>query len=348
MISANKKKLLQIVLVGTLLTFLVFLAYISIGQSKIYNPIEALQLLVEYIQNPSGCSIEAKVIGIERFPRSIAVLFIGIGLSIAGAMYQAVIRNPLVDPYIMGVSSGAGVAAIAVIAFNFTFFGLLSPSNMFITPIAAIVGGLIAFFITMTLAEKAGGSSVSYVLAGVIIGMALGALQTMLLQGASNTDLPQALSWLFGSFKGIMWSEIPFIVFPVAFLILLPLFKAREMNLVLLGEDQARQMGLDTKNFNRIMLITASVLASICVAFVGIIGFVGLVVPHVCRMIWGGDHRFVIPASIFLGGSLLMIADLIARMAIDKVELPVGAITTLIGVPVFAYLLIRKGRMYDG
>jgi len=107
-----------------------------------------------------------------------------------------------------------------------------------------------------------------------------------------------------------------------------------------LGEDQAKQMGLDVRRFNRIMLILASVLTAICVAFVGIIGFVGLVIPHLCRMILGGDHRLVLPASIVLGAILMM--------GIPGIELPVGAITTVIGVPVFAYLLIRKGRMYDG
>ena len=129
---------------------------------------------------------------------------------------------------------------------------------------------------------------------------------------------------------------------------LVPLVWAKEFNLVLLGEDQARQMGLDVRRFNRWMLILASVLASVCVAFVGIIGFVGLVVPHLCRMLLGGDHRLVMPASMVVGAALMIAADLFSKMIMAPMELPVGAITTVIGAPVFAYLLIKKGRMYDG
>ena len=115
-----------------------------------------------------------------------------------------------------------------------------------------------------------------------------------------------------------------------------------------MGEDQARQMGLNVKRFNRWMLIIASVLTSICVAFVGIIGFVGLVIPHLCRMMLGGDHRLVLPTSMAFGGFLMIVADIASRMLVPGFELPVGAITTIIGVPVFAYLLIKRGKMYDG
>ena len=117
---------------------------------------------------------------------------------------------------------------------------------------------------------------------------------------------------------------------------------------MLLGEDQARQMGLDVRRFNRWMLILASVLTSVCVAFRGVIGFVGLVIPHLCRMLLGSDHRMVLPASICFGGVMLMLADLLARTGYYGMELPVGAITTVIGIPVFAYLLIKRGSMYDG
>ena len=164
----------------------------------------------------------------------------------------------------------------------------------------------------------------------------------------AGNQVSNALTWLFGSFSNISWNQIWLVFIPALFLSFVPLIWAKEFNLVLLGEDQAKQMGLDVRRFNRIMLILASVLTAICVAFVGIIGFVGLVIPHLCRMILGGDHRLVLPASIVLGAILMMGADFAAKMIIPGIELPVGAITTVIGVPVFAYLLIRKGRMYDG
>lgn len=283
----------------------------------------------------------------SRLPRTLAALAVGIGLSVAGCVYQAIIRNPMVDPYIMGVSSGAGIAAIAVIAFNFTLFGLFSPHSVFLTAIVAMIGGLIAFACTMLLAEKAGGSSINYVLAGIVIGLAAGALQSLMLTMA-GTKLSNALTWLYGSFAEITWSQVWIVFFLSIFLSVLPLMWAKELNLVLLGEDQAQQMGLNVRKFNRTMLILASVLTSVCVAFVGIIGFVGLVIPHLCRMLFGSDHRMVLPASICFGGVMLMLADLLARTGYYGMELPVGAITTVIGIPVFAYLLIKRGRMYDG
>jgi iron complex transport system permease protein len=143
------------------------------------------------------------------------------------------------------------------------------------------------------------------------------------------------------------WTNIWFLFIPALAISFLALLWAREFNLVLLGEEQAKQMGLNVKLFNRAIMIMASVLTAICVSFVGIIGFVGLVVPHTCRMILGGDHRFVLPASIVLGGILMLAAALVARTAFDVI-VPVGAITAIIGAPVFAYLLIKKGRMYSG
>jgi iron complex transport system permease protein len=283
----------------------------------------------------------------SRLPRTLMALIVGIGLSIAGCMYQAIIRNPLVDPYIMGVSAGAGTAAIAVIGFNFTLFGLFSPHSIYLTAVCAIIGGIAAFFATMIIAEKAGGSSLNYVLGGIVIGLALSSIQTLMLSMAGH-QVANALQWLFGSFANVSWNHVRLVAFPILALSIVPLFWAREFNLVLLGEDQAKQMGLNVKRFSRTMLVIASVLTALCVAFVGIIGFVGLVIPHLCRMILGGDHRLVLPASIAVGGALMMFADLIARTAYYGQELPVGAITTMIGVPVFAYLLIKRGKLYDG
>jgi iron complex transport system permease protein len=185
------------------------------------------------------------------------------------------------------------------------------------------------------------------VLAGVVVGLAFSSVQTLMLSMAGHS-VSNALSWLFGSFANVSWNQVFLILIPGLSLALVPLIWAKEFNLVLLGEDQAQQMGLNVRRFNRVMLIMASILTSLCVAFVGIIGFVGLVIPHLCRMMLGGDHRLVLPASIAFGGALMMVADLAARTLYLGIELPVGAITTMIGVPVFAYLLIRRGRMYEG
>ena len=346
--TRNKHRLKFIIVIGAILTFAAFTLCLCVGSTSIENPVEAYSALFSAISK-GGVGLDSleTTIYVSRLPRTIAALAVGIGLSVAGCIYQAIIRNPLVDPYIMGVSSGAGVAAIAVIAFDFTFFGMFSSHSIFLTAITACIGGLIAFACTMLLAEKSGGSAINYVLSGVVIGLAFSAVQTIMLTMAGN-KLSNALSWLYGSFAEVTWSQVGIIVFLAVFLSLVPLIWAKELNLVLLGEDQARQMGLNVRRFNRWMLILASILTSVCVAFCGVIGFVGLVIPHLCRMLLGSDHRMVLPASICFGGVMLMLADLLARTGYYGMELPVGAITTVIGIPVFAYLLIKRGRMYDG
>ena len=348
-VRRNKRRLALVLAIGLVLAFLVFVLSIAVGPSGTYGFRESLSILGSAVGKSFGSeplTYEETIIFDSRCCRAVAAFAVGIGLSVAGAMYQAIIRNPMVDPYIMGVSAGAGVAAVATIAFDFTFFGLFDSVTL-VTPLVAMVGGLIAFACTMLLAEKAGGASINYVLAGIIIGLVFSAIQTLMLSMAGD-KLNDAMSWLFGSFANIDWTEAVLVAIPAVAMSLVSLVWAKEFNLVLLGEDQARQMGLDVRRFNRWMLILASVLASVCVAFVGIVGFVGLVVPHLCRMILGGDHRLVLPASMVVGGVLMMSADLFAKMIMVPMELPVGAITTVIGAPVFAYLLIRKGRMYDG
>ena len=326
-IAVKKHRAGFILCTGVVLLLVMTLLSLTVGPTGIWNPVDALET--------------------SRFPRAVAAIAVGIGLAVAGAAYQAVIRNPLVDPYIMGVSSGAGTLAVAVIAFDFTFFGLMSSHSVYLTAVAAVIGGLAAFAATTLLAQRAGATTNAYVLSGVVVGLVFSAIQTVMIV-FSGDKLSSALLWLFGSFVEVRWNQALLVLVPVLILSFFIMRYAKELNLVLLGESQARQMGLNVKRFNVIMLVLASVMASVCVAFVGIIGFVGLIIPHFCRMLFGGDHRLVLPASMAFGGCLMVFADLLSRMIILGIELPVGAITTLIGVPVFAYLLIRRGRMYNG
>ncbi|MBO6084562.1 MAG: iron ABC transporter permease, partial [Candidatus Methanomethylophilaceae archaeon] len=321
-IQRKKHRMKFIIGVGTILTLIVFIAMLCIGPTKIMDPIEALSNLFSALgKDGSEMTPEEVMVFSSRLPRALAALVVGVGLSIAGAGYQAIIRNPLVDPYIMGVSSGAGTFAIAVIAFEFTFFGLISPNSIYLVAVAAIVGGLLAFLLTMALANRAGGTTNAYVLSGVVIGLVFGAIQTMMIVFSGN-KVSDVLLWLFGSFANITWEKALFILVPVVIISLLIFKYARELNLVLLGENQASQMGLNVKRFNALILTLASIMTAFCVAFCGIIGFVGLVVPHLCRMLFGGDHRLVLPGSIALGGVLMMAADLAARMFIPGNELP--------------------------
>lgn len=347
-IARKKHRSKCMLLTGVLLLLIMFMLALCIGPNGIYNPADAFSYLFSAIgKGGSNLTNDEVTVYSSRMPRAVAAISVGLGLSVAGAAYQAVIRNPLVDPYIMGVSSGAGTFAIGVIAYGFTFFGLISSHSPFLIAVSAIVGGLLAFLATMLLAQRAGATTNAYVLSGVVVGLVFGAIQTIMIIFAGNA-ISNTMLWLFGSFSKIGRIETLCILLPAILLSIGIMFYSKELNLILLGESQARQMGLNVRKFNALILISASVLASFCVAFVGIIGFVGLVVPHLCRMLFGGDHRIVLPASIAFGGSIMIGADLLARMILPGLELPVGAITTLIGVPVFAYLLFKRGKIYNG
>lgn len=358
-ISRKKRRFAVIVVFGIVMSFVAFLISISISSGGVISISEAVSALFsaigkvtaspeEIAANPAAYELNTVELYIyeSRLPRTIAAIAVGAGLSIAGCMYQAIIRNPLVDPYITGVSSGAGCLAIAVVALGITI-PMIPNSSLYIIPVAAIIGGLVAFAITMLVAEGAGGSATNYILAGTIVGFAFSSVQTIFLT-LSLDNIQNTMWWLYGSFANVTWENAWLVFVPAMLLSVISMIWAREYNLFMMGEEQAKQLGLNVKMFKRLMLILASVITAVCVAFCGIIGFVGLIIPHACRMALGSDYRLVMPASLVLGAMLMLFADLLARTMLSPQELPVGAITAIIGTPIFAYMLMRRGRQYDG
>ena len=345
-VARKKRRFAAIVTFGVVMSAIVFLASISISSGGVVTVWEAVSSMISAIEK-GGQNLDTveNYIYHARLPRSIAAVAVGAGLAIAGCMYQAIIRNPLVDPYITGVSSGAGCLAIAVSAVGVSI-PFVSENSLYLIPVAAIIGGLVAFAITMSVAEGSGGSTTNYILAGVIVGFAFSSVQTIFLT-LDKGNLTDSMWWLYGSFSQITWENAFLVFVPAMGIALVAMVWAREFNLFSMGEEQAKQLGLNVRRFKCAMMVIASVLTAICVAFVGIIGFVGLVVPHACRMALGADHRLIMPASVALGAMLMLIADLISRTALSPLELPVGAITAMIGTPVFAYMLMRRGREYD-
>jgi iron complex transport system permease protein len=346
-LTVKKRRFRLIVAFGIVMSIVAFLISISISAGGIVPINEAIASMISAIAK-GGENLNTVELYIfqSRLPRAIAAIGVGAGLAVAGCMYQAIIRNPLVDPYITGVSSGAGCFAVAVVALGVSI-PFIGDNTLYIIPVAAIVGGLIAFGITMGVAEGSGGSASNYILAGVIVGFALSSVQTVFLSMAKD-NLSNAMWWLYGSFANITWENAWIVMIPALGIALLAMVWAREFNLFMMGEDQAKQLGMNVKRFKRTMMIIASVLTAICVAFCGIIGFVGLIIPHACRMALGTDHRLIMPASIVLGACLMLFSDLIARTVMSPLELPVGAITAMIGTPIFAYMLVKRGREYDG
>ena len=342
--SIVRQKILRLVMVtviGLSTLFILFILSLTLGPVEMSFS-EALTSFINVLKNGGRVSnINELIVYHIRLPRAICVIGVGIGLSIAGAVMQAIIRNPLVDPYITGVSSGAAFGVCLVM-----FAGITIVKIPFYTiPLAAFLGALLAFLLTMFLAEASGGMTLSYVLAGVIVGIAFSSFTTIFLV-LGGEKLHGALFWLFGSFAYVSWKVVWIIFVPSLSLSIIVLLYARELNVILLGDEQAMQSGLDVHSFKRLMIIITSLLTSVCVAFTGIIGFLGLVVPHIARILMGSDHRILLPTVMLVGANVLMIADIIARTVLKPVELPVGAITSLIGVPFFVYLLIKRGREY--
>ena len=334
----GKRRLAVLIPVGLVSLFGLFMLSLSLGSVKI--PLGEVWGALTGMLDGIDPGYE-KTIYYFRMPRALGTFAVGIGLSVAGVVFQAIIRNPLVDPYMTGVSSGAGFGASVLLV-----SGISVTVVSFMLPIAAFAFAIIAFLITFAMATVAGGRAISYVLGGVMTAMAFGALTTIILM-LNEENAHSILSFLFGSFTRVTWDNVWIMLIPTAVISFIFLCMSRSLNVALLGEEQSMQLGLDHRKFKLISLSMASMLTAFAVAFVGIIGFVGLVVPHLCRMVLGGDHRLLIPASMVVGAALMCVADIIARSALSPQELPVGAVMTLIGIPFFAFLLMKRGKNYS-
>ena len=274
-----------------------------------------------------------------RLPRIVLALVVGAALSTAGTSFQGVFRNPLADPYLLGVSAGAGLGAtIAIIWKPLAGLGIYS------IPATAFVGAVLAAFLVYRLATFAGHTSgASLLLSGVAVGSTLTALMSFFMV-ATEYDLRTVMVWLMGGFTTASWDKI-FIALPVVGLgFIYMMTRARRMNLLLMGEERAQELGVDGQRTRRNLMVAAALTTAAAVAFSGLIGFIGLMVPHIMRLVVGPDHRRLLPAAALFGAVLLLLADTVARTIVAPAEIPVGIITAATGGPFFLYLLRhRKG-----
>jgi iron complex transport system permease protein len=275
-----------------------------------------------------------------RFPRVLLAIFVGAALSISGAAFQGLLRNPLADPYTIGVSSGAALGAVTVLFFQISIIGL----NEYTLPIISIICGFLALLLVFGVTRLSSRhlSIETIILAGIIISNFIGALISLIISLSSREDVGQILYWLMGNIGMRGWTHVK-LIFP--FLIigsLLLLLRYRELNALALGESSAQNIGVNVKKSKVWILTGASLLTGASVAVSGTVGFVGLVIPHLVRLLVGPNHRHVLPLSMLIGSSYLVVADLLARTLIAPSELPIGVITALIGTPIFALLLIRE------
>jgi iron complex transport system permease protein len=286
--------------------------------------------------NHTWSEAEAIIIFQIRLPRTFMALLVGSGLAVAGVAMQALFKNPLADPYVLGASSGAGFGAALIIS--------LGVVSAIFVPLAAFAGAIIASFTVYALSMIGPRSSVSLLLlSGIALSTFFSALISYLMFVAGS-NLQELVFWLMGGFWASTWQYVE-ITFPVILVGAVILYAyARDLNLMLSGEESAQHLGVAVENLKRVLLVTVSFVVGVAVAFCGIIGFVGLIVPHVVRTFTGPDHKTLIPASALFGGILLIWADIIARTAIPGTEVPVGIITALLGAPFFMYLVRSKRK----
>lgn len=280
----------------------------------------------------------ARTIVLElRLPRVVLALVAGGGLAMAGAVFQAVLRNPLAEPYVLGVAGGAAVGAVAAVTLGFAAL----PGTV---PLAALAGAGAAIVLVLRIAVRVGRALDTRVLllAGVVVGAFFNALILLLLTLADIESFRSAIFWMMGSLAAANWTGVSLLavyVLPAAALLL---GLARALNLLAIGEDTARFLGARVDRVKLLAYLVASLLVAAAVATCGVIGFIGLIVPHAIRLLWGSDHRLLLPASLLGGGTFLLLADTAARTIAAPAELPVGVITALVGVPLFVMLLRRS------
>jgi iron complex transport system permease protein len=340
------------IIVALLMLFLILtIAFaVTVGPMQI-PPIEVYKIIIknipfigDLVRVESSSSAEVVVFQV-RLSRVLAAALVGIALAVAGVVLQALFRNPMADPYLLGISAGASLGASLAIAFGigFSFFGLL-----FSVPIMAFVFAIGTVILVYSVARRGQGvEMLTLLLVGIAVNSFLLAIMAIV-RIVSGDAIHAIMAWILGSLVTSNWSYVeiilPFVVIGVALIYVF----AKDLNIILLGEEQAHHLGVDTERLKRIMLASATLITAAAVSISGIIGFVGLIIPHIARILVGPDHRILIPSSALAGAIVLILCDTMARTVVRPVELPVGIFTSLLGCPFFIYLIRKRKRSVLG
>ena len=313
---------------------LIIISLFSLGKGSVYISIEDIWLAIFR----RGEEINQTIIWDLRLPRLISSLLVGSALGMSGALLQGMLKNGLASPYLLGISAGSGLVIVAFIT-----FGL---AQIFI-PIAAWLGAIFTTLIVFTLSKSGNKISIErLILGGVAISSLFGAIQATLLLQAEDGRIQSALTWLIGSLNSRGWNEIRITWIPILFSIMLSLLLARQLNLLSLGDELSMSLGNSLFRSRCLIGAIATLLAASAVAIGGLIGFIGLIVPHFSRLLIGNDYKYILPFSALIGGLTLSTADLIARSG--PVEIPVGIVTSLLGAPIFIFILYRRSSKKTG
>ncbi len=270
-----------------------------------------------------------------RLPRILTAVLVGGGLALTGCVFQGILLNPLADPYTLGVSAGAAFGAAVALLLN------ISAMGTFPIPLFAFGGAVLTLIFVLYLSSSGGGiSSNNLILSGIIVASILSAAISFL-KYVADEQVSVIIFWLMGSFGSRTWGDVGFTLVFVLFGLLVFLFFSRDLNLLALGDRSAASLGVDTGRVTLVILVTASLVTAVCVSVSGIIGFVGLLVPHMMRSVTGPDNRRLLPAALLAGGILMLTADTVTRAVLPH-EIPIGVLTALIGGPFFCYVFRRK------
>lgn len=319
----------------------------SIGGGAItIEPTRILQILLAGLDG--GQDAHALVVWNVRLPRVVLSLTTGAGLACAGMLMQALFRNPLADPTLIGVSAGAALGAVAVIVLGATWLhGASRALGVWTLPLAAFAGALGTSLLVFTLARCEGAvDATTMLLCGIAVNALSGACIGLLTYMATDTQLRNLTFWSLGSLAAANWSAVAISTPLTAILMLLSFRWGTALNALLLGEAEALHLGIRVEWLKRGIVAVTAAMAGIAVAFSGVIGFIGLVAPHLARLIVGPDHRRAMPLAVVLGAALLTLGDLVARTLVRPAELPLGILTALLGAPFFLWLL--RSRRWPG
>ncbi|TFZ40375.1 iron ABC transporter permease [Soehngenia longivitae] len=336
------------VLISLLMLLIIIVAMASaIGSANIkvldvYRVIlSKMPIINKYINVENITDAQFAIIWNVRLPRVILGMMVGASLSVAGVSFQGLLKNPMADPYILGVSSGAALGAtIAIISkFEYVKYGFSSIT------LAAFIGAIVAVFIVYNIGKINNKLSTNtLLLAGVAVGQFFTAIMSFLMVFNSN-DMSRIIYWTMGSLSGKGWNPVKTLSIPILLTIVVLIYYSKELNILLTGDETAKSMGVNVERTKQIILVLGTLLTSLVVSVSGIIGFVGLIIPHITRIIFGPDHRILIPSSAMVGAIFMIVTDTISRTLISPVEIPVGIITAMFGGPFFIYLLRSKKKM---
>ncbi|AJH77942.1 FecCD family ABC transporter permease [Heyndrickxia coagulans] len=338
-----------------LICMIAFSAIYSVSIGTVHIPIEkSMNVLLHVLTNGKMGHIKGmenssyfNIIYQIRMPRVIFALLIGMGLSLCGIVMQAVVQNPLADPYIIGISSGGTLGATIVILIGFVSNDLF---GTFSIAFGAFMGAM-ATSVAVLLLSSVGGkaTSVKLVLSGVVVGALCSSFSSLVIYFANNAEgIKDVTFWTMGSLASASWEKVPVLSVVVLIGSLIFLFQHRVLNTMLLGDESAVTLGIHLSLFRKLYMVVTALITGTMVAYAGTIGFVGLIIPHICRGIFGADHKQLLPATILSGGLFLIWADILSRILIQNVELPIGIITSVIGSPLFIYMIVKKGYQFGG